>query len=269
MKKVFILLTLLTIFVFVGGNAFAVDPISTKTAKVNFGAAPAVTINVDLYDFVANKDWDTYSTTVDEISFTTTTVTLGNVTPQWAVGKTFAKLSGNLMAQPDTTKIYMYTRNKTAGTYQAITPRNNDGVNVYNGLVRKGHTATLKNGDYAGLKIICKRKSEASNATYPTDFTASFGSGMRYVLDKDDANFNTLKANNDCYSVIAKGGNGYGLFGFWIGCNDSPGADWANWWTGTNSGTDDIIMFFAAQFDHVTGGSEYGTTTITFSTETE
>lgn len=268
MKKVFILLTVLTAIVFVVGNAFAVDPISTKAAKATFGAA-TVTINVDLYDFVANRDWDAYSTTVDEISFTTSTITLGNTTPQWAVGKTFAKLSGNLMAQPNTTKIYMYTRNKTAGTYQAITPRVNTGnVNAYNGLVRKGHTAALLPGDYAAIKMICKKKSEAVKTAYPTDFTKAFGDGMRYLLDKDDSNFNSLIANNDCHVVIARGGNGT-TGGFWVGCND--GGDWTNWWSGKadGSGTEDLIIFFGAQFDHVTGGSEYGTTTITFSTETE
>lgn len=269
MKKIFILLMALSVTIFLLETAFAVDPISTKTAKAMFGDAETITINVNLYDFVANKDWDTYSTTVDEISFTTTTITLGNATPQWATGKTFAKLTGDLRAQSDTTKIYMYTRNKTAGPYQAKTPRINEGsVSAYNGLVRKGHTETLQPGDYAAIKIICKRKSQAVKTAYPTDFTASFGSGMRYLLDKDDSNFNSLIVNNDCHAVIAKGGNGT-TGGFWVGCND--GGDWTNWWTGKadGSGTEDLIIFFSAQFDHVTGASEYGTTTITFSTETE
>ena len=252
----------MTVTVLMGSSiAFAVDPFATKTAVATFGAGPAASVDVTLYTFAADKPMASYgeSDIATSIGFNTSSIPFGDENERWAAGTVFARLSGNLTTVASGTKVYMYTKNTTEGTYQAKAAR--DGK--YNGLVRKGATTAYAAGDYAALKIICKKVAEAPIDAYPTDFSASYGSGMRYVLDKSDNNFDTLKAANDCHIVIGTTGN-YG--GFWCGCNDS--GDWTNWYTGQEA-IKDLIIFFGAGFANVSGGSEYGTTTITFSTVTE
>lgn len=254
MKKFFSLLTVLTLTVFMAGSAFAEVNI-VKSAFATF-AEVALVFDVNLYEWVQNKDYTTYTGTgAESIAFDTSGITLGSDTPQWAGGTVFAKISSNLTTQQAGTNIYVYTKNTTAtGDYKANAGRFVDDMTLYNGLVRKGNTTTYQPGDLAPLFIKCKRVSDA-NTNYKSALPANFSAeelydGSKILVDYSDSNFGTLI---DALKVIGTTGTNGGI---WIGFGDIG----INWY----AGSEDVIMFFGALFDHVTGGSEYGTTTINF-----
>ncbi len=261
MKKVFSLLAVLAL-VCMAGTAFAANFSSTtKQAYANFGSAGDVTFDVKLYDFVANQDYQT-GYTGDEatsISFDLSGVQFGPQTEaQWAPGTTFARITTNLTVQP-AGHVSMYTTNSTAtGDYKANAPRNESGVNKYNGLVRKGNTAAYKDGDFAPIKVLCRKAAVANTSfksAYPVedDFTEMYNGG-RYLLDSGDGNFS---ASDEQGIYIGKGGQKGGM---WVGYGDEGGGHYNNWYTEGDLG----IIFFGAYFNNVIGGDQYGTTTITF-----
>lgn len=265
MKKFFSLAVVLAL-VCMAGTAFAASVESNKMAKATFGDAPAQTFNVKLYNFNSGTNFEAYTGDgADYIDFNIpNNFTYGSSTPVWVEGKTFAKVSSNLAAQTAGTKVYMYTTNSTAGDYKANNSRK-DTDNIYkqNGLVRKGNTETNQPGDFAPLKMFNVAISSAT-ANYKTAYPKSvfeqtnlYGNSTRMLLDSGDGNFNALKANEHD-TVIGKTGNGGG---HWIWCDAGDGHTWASSYT-----TEDVIIFFAAQFSYVTGGAEYGTTTIKFVT---
>ena len=254
MKKFFSLLTVLTITVFMATTSFAEVNI-VKSAFASFAEVP-LTFDVNLYTWESGKDFiDGYTTTVESIAFDTSGVTLGSDTPQWAGGTVFAKISSNLTSQQAGTNIYVYTKNATAtGDYKANAGRIVENNTLYNGLVKKGNTTTYQQGDLAPLFVKCKKVSDA-NTNYKTALPANFSSeelydGSKILVDYSDSNFGTLI---DALKVIGTTGTNGGI---WVGFGD-PGINWY-------AGNEDVIMFFGALFDHVTGGSEYGTTTINF-----
>ena len=258
MKKIFSLLTLLTLTVFMSTTAFA-DINIVKSAFASFSAVP-MEFDVTLYEWVKDKDFTTYTGTgADSIAFDLSGVTLGNETAQWAGGTVFAKIHSNLSIQQDGTTVYMYTKNTTDGEYKANAPRTETWetttVSLYSGLVRKGNTTTYQAGDYAPLYIKCKKVTDA-NTSYKSALPADFSGeqhydGSRILADYSDSNFSTLA---DLARVIGISGTNGGI---WVGYGGDPAANWY-------SGIEDVIMFFGANFDHVTSGSEYGTTTINF-----
>lgn len=260
MKKFFSFLTVLTVTVFMATTAFA-DINIVKSAYASF---PEVTMEFDvtLYTWESGKDFTTYTGEgAESIAFDISGITLGSDTPQWASGNVFAKIHSNLSVQQAGTTVYMYTKNTTDGDYKANAGRVEDWggtiVTLYNGLVRKGNTTTYQPGDLAPLYVKCKRISDANNdykSVKPTDFSAEEPfNGSRLLVDYSDSPFSTLTDNA---RVIGTSGiNG----GIWVGYGDS-GFGPMNWY----AGSEDVIMFFGAKFDHVTGGSEYGTTTIKF-----
>ena len=172
----------------------------------------------------------------------------------------FAKIHSNLSIQQGGTTVYMYTKNATAtGDYKANAPRTETWetttVSLYSGLVRKGNTTTYQAGDYAPLYVKCKKISDA-NESYKSALPADFSGeqhydGSRILADYSDSNFSTLA---DLARVIGTSGTNGGI---WVGYGGEPAANWY-------SGSEDVIMFFGANFDHVIAGSEYGTTTINF-----
>ena len=258
MKKFFSLLAVLTVTMFMAGSAFA-DVNIVKSAFATFPEV-AMVFDVTLYEWESGKDFTNYTGDgVDSISFDLSGITLANSTPQWASGNVFAKIHSNLSSQQGGTTVYMYTKNTTDGDYKANAPRTETWetttVSLYSGLVRKGNTTTYQEGDYAPLYVKCKKISDANESyksTKPADFSGEqHYDGSRILADYSDSNFSTL---GDLARVIGTSGiNG----GIWVGYGGDPAANWY-------SGSEDVIMFFGANFDHVTSGSEYGTTTIKF-----
>ncbi len=257
MKKLFSLLTVLTITVFMAGTAFA-DVNIVKSAFASFSEV-AVVFDVDLYEWVSGKDFTTYTGEgAESISFDLSGVTLGNTTPQWASGNVFAKVHTNLAIQQPGTTVYMYTKNTGEGEYQAKSGRPSDEDTLYSGLVKKGNTTTYQEGDFAPLFVKCKKISDA-NTSYksakPADFSAEEPfNGSRILVDQGDTTFAGLPDNA---RVIGKSGIDGGV---WVGFGVPQGQTGAayNWY----AGNEDVIIFFGANFDHVVSGSEYGTTTI-------
>lgn len=154
----------------------------------------------------------------------------------------------------------MYTKNTTEGDYQAKSGRTSGEETLYSGLVKKGNTTTYQPGDYAPLFIKCKKISDA-NTSYksakPADFSAEEPyNGSRILADFDDTNFGSLPDNARVIAVSGIDG------GVWVGYGVPQGqtVDPYNWY----AGSEDVIMFFGANFDHVVADSEYGTTTIKF-----
>ena len=256
MKKLFGLLTVLTATVFMATSVFA-DVNIVKSAFASFAAVP-LTFDVNLYTWEQGKDFEDYTTPVESIAFDVSGVTLGNTTAQWAPGIVFAKISSNLSIQQEGTTVYMFTKNTTAtGDFKANAGKPVDTNTLYSGLVRKGNTATYKEGDLAPLFVKCKRVEDA-NANYktalPTDFSAEEPyTGSRVLVDYSDSNFAALP---DFMRVVGTSGINGGL---WVGYGSDGAYDPINWFV-----NEDVIMFFGALFDHVAGGDEYGTTTINF-----
>lgn len=259
MKKVVSLLAVLALVGTLSSYAFA-DINIVKSAFASFAEVP-MTFSVDLYEWVSGKDYTTYTGTgADSISFDVSGVTLGNITSQWASGDVFAKINSNLTSQQAGTTVYMYTKNTTATSDYKANAGRPDGTNTfYSGLVKKGNTTTYKEGDFAPLFVKCKKITEA-NESYkdakPADFSGEEPyNGSRILVDYSDTNFGTLPDNARVIGMSGVGG------GVWVGYGvPQGGTDPSNWY----AGNEDVIMFFGANFDHVTGGSEYGTTTINF-----
>lgn len=263
MKKLLGLLAVLTVTVFMATSVFAANISITKAAYASFGEV-AMAFDVTLYEWVANKDFTTYEGEGENaIAFDTSGVTLGNTTAQWAGGTVFAKIHSNLTSQPSGTTVYMYTKNTANTDGYAANAGKKDGDNTfYRGLVKKGNTTTYQDGDLAPLFVKCKKISDANEsykAALPTDFSGEQPfAGSRILVDFSDTGFSSLGDNARVIGV--SGVNG----GLWVGYgvpNDAPAnTDPYNWY----AGNEDVIMFFGANFDHVTGGAEYGTNTIKF-----
>lgn len=259
MKKFISLLAVLALVATLSSSAFA-DVNIVKSAFASF-APVAMTFSVDLYEWESGKDFTTYTGTgVGSVSFDLSGVTLSNATAQWASGDVFAKISSNLSSQQAGTTVYMYTKNTTDGDYKAKAGRTDGTKTLYSGLVRKEATATYQPGDYAPLFVKCKKISDA-NADYksakPADFSAEDPyNGSRILADFSDSDFSTLPES--ARVIGTSGANG----GIWVGYGVPSGqtVDPYNWY----AGSEDVIMFFGANFDHVTGGSHYGTETIKF-----
>ena len=254
MKKFFSLLAVLALVATVSSSAFA-DINIVKSAFASFATVP-MEFDVQLYTWQSGKDFTTYTGEgVESIAFDVSGVTLGNETAQWAGGTVFAKIHSNLAIQQAGTTVYMFTKNTTAtGDFKANAGRTDGDKTLYGGLVRKGNTTTYQDGDLAPLFVKCKKVQDA-NTSYksalPTDFSAeALYDGSRIVADYSDSNFATLQ---DFMRVVGTSGIDGGL---WVGYGNDPATNWFV--------NEDVIMFFGATFDHVTGGDEYGTTTINF-----
>ena len=263
MKKFFGLLTVLAVTVFMVTSAFAANISIKKAAYASFGEV-AMAFDVNLYEWVEDQDFTTYTGTgEDAIAFDTSGITLGNATAQWAGGTVFAKIHSNLTAQPAGTTVYMYTKNTTnENGYAANAGRTKDGKTLYSGLVRKGNSTTYQDGDLAPLFVKCKKVSDANTdykSALPTDFSAEEPyTGSRILADFSDTGFGDLPEN--ARVIGTSGVNGGVWVGYGVPANSAEGTPASNWY----AGNEDVIMFFGANFDHVIGGSEYGTNTIKF-----
>ena len=257
MKRILGLLTVLTATVFMATSAFA-DINIVKSAFASFSEV-AMVFDVTLYEWQTGKDYSTYTGTgAESIAFDVSGVTLGNTSAQWAGGTVFAKVHSNLTSQQAGTTVYMFTKNTTAtGDYKANAGRTSGSDTFYSGLVKKGNTTTYQPGDLAPLFVKCKKVTDANESyksALPTDFSGEEPfNGSRILADYSDSNFSTLADNA---RVIGKSGSNGGI---WVGYGESYGVT-SDWY----AGNEDVIIFFGANFDHVTGGSEYGTTTINF-----
>lgn len=257
MKKFLGLLTVLTATVFMTTAVFA-DINIVKSAFASFSTVP-MEFDVTLYEWQSGKDYSTYTGTgADSVAFDVSGVTLGNTSAQWAGGTVFAKAHSNLTSQQAGTTVYMFTKNTTAtGDYKANAGRTSGSDTFYSGLVKKGNTTTYQPGDLAPLFVKCKKVTDANESyksALPTDFSGEEPfNGSRILVDYSDSTFSTLADNA---RVIGKSGSNGGI---WVGYGESYGVT-SDWY----AGNEDVIIFFGANFDHVTGGSEYGTTTINF-----
>lgn len=253
MKKFLSLVAVMAVAVMASSTVWAASFTSTsKAARATFGVS-------DLVFEVNLKHWSgtgTYNaqTTATQINFDASDVTLGTTTVSGAISKDYALIHSNLSQQPANTIVYIYTNNKSNTTnFVAVS----SGTNGYSGLVRKGQNATYVDGDYATIQTKCVQISSA-NVTYNTTNgpkDAEFlnddqYNGDRWLEDKSTTGFTA--ANN----IIGKGGVGGGIW--------QSSGDW-----GTTYSSEDIVMFFKANFHSVNGGDEYGTDTITFNISAE
>ena len=261
MKKVFSLLAVLAVTVFMASSVWAAGTeFAKKAARVTF-TAQALTFDVSLFTWKGSGDYETGQTAATQITFTPSDVTLGTTAVSESISKEFALITSNINQQAANTTVYVYTDNKNNTTDFVAVSSNPATTDGFNGLVRKGQSATYVDGDYAPILTKCLKVSSAT-ANYATSdgpraasfSTSSQSSGDRWLQDKSTPNF------NDDENIIAKGGTQGGIY---VG-NSSFGA--ANNWY---SGAEKVVMFFKGFFHSVNGGDEYGTDSITFKTAVE
>ena len=256
MKKVFSLLAVLAVTVFMASSVYAALPVAQK-AYATF-AAEELSVGFELYAHQDGKEYTfgtggNYTTTVNDIQFDVSNVAVGTADSSFAKGTVFARVTSNLNKQKAGTTIYMFTKNSTAsGNYQAKAGKvDSSGVTTYSGLIRKGNTATYAPGDHAALEMHFAKVSEAYK-TYPTDMSLEATDyGDKYMVDKANSDFGT-----GAYAIIGTSGVGGGI------------------WVGQESGvqhyvSEDVIVFIGARFDNVSAGDEYGTECINIQTTTE
>lgn len=270
MKKVFSLLAVLAL-VCMAGTAFAAGSVTQK-AYATF-SEESLDITVTLYEWVKDKEWSEYTPKASgDIQFDVSNIELGKSTPKYANATTFAKVSSNLTGISEGTTIYLYTKNASAsynGEYKAAAK---DGNGKYSGLIRKGNTSPYQPGDHAPIRVAFSKLSDFSKSNGAhhdyvgalPDFSTGgingnarfWTTGFRNLNDKDDDIFGSLP---DLEKVLGISGlNG----GFWVCEKEDHSGSWY-------SGDEDVLIFFGAAFDHVIGGSKYGTETITFGAITE
>lgn len=251
MKKVFSLLAVLAVTVFMASSVWAALPVAQK-AYANF-AAEDLSVGFELYTHQDGKDYTfgeggNYNTTVNDIQFDTSKVLVGTTTASFAPGTVFARVTSNLTKQKASTTLYMFTRNSTtAGDYKAKYSDNTK----YTGLIRKGNTTTYAAGDNAPIEMHFAKVSVAPT-TYPTSMSQDADAyGDKYLADRAASDFTTDNA------TIGKSGVTGGI------------------WTGNAAGdvkhytAEDVIVFFGARFDNVFAGDEYGTECINIVTSAE
>ncbi|WP_372521088.1 hypothetical protein [Candidatus Ruminimicrobiellum ovillum] len=260
MKKVFSLLAVLAVTVFMASSVWAANiSFTTQKAYASF-AAEELSVNFDLYLHVDGQaytfgDEGLYKVTASSITFDLSHIELGTTTVQFAKGQVFARISHNLTKQKAGTNIYMFTKNTEAAAdgYKA----NYTNVdNKYGGLIRKGNGDTYAAGDNAPIEMLFKKVSDAST-TYPTSMSDDANTyGEKFLTDKAAGDF-----NNKNYAVIGTTGvNG----GIWIGYAGTEQAPETHY-----SLDSDVIVFFGAKFDNVFAGDQYGTECIMLQTTTE
>lgn len=268
MKKFFSLLAVLAL-VCMAGTAFAATS-ATKKAYANFDAV-TLSVDVTLYEWTKDKEWADYTPKASgDIDFDISGITPGQAAAKYANATTFAKVSANLTAMPGGTEIYMYTKNASdsySGDYKALAK---DGDGKYGGLIRKGATSTYSPGDHATMRVAFSKISDFEEGGNHHDYVSAlpdfatggisgdnrfYTTGFRDLNDKDDTGFASLPTQEKILGTSGVGG------GLWVGMSEQ----YVQWY----SGEEDVLVFFGAKFDHVVGGSQYGTETITFGAITE
>ncbi len=258
MKKVFSLLAVLAVTVFMASSSvWAATEFAKKVARVTF-TAEDLTFNVSLFTWKGSGSYDSGQTVATQITFPPSDVTLGTTAVSESISKEFALITSNINQQAANTMVYVFTDNKNnTSDFVAVS----SGTDGFNGLVRKGQGSTYVDGDYATILTKCLKVSSAtanySGTNGPRD--ASFDpdheySGDRWLADKSTPGFNNEK------NVIAKGGTTGGIY---VGSQYNTFA--SNWYSGAES----VVMFFKGFFHSVNGGDQYGTDTITFKTAVE
>lgn len=264
MKKVFSLLAVLTVTVFMASSVWAEAFTGTsKTAKAIFTAQDLI-FDVELYDWVQGNDYTfgtggAYTEQADFINFDTN-IELGIEDVQKSSGTTFARIHSNLVEQAAGTTIIMFSSNtKTDSVYKANAADNGK----YKGLIRKGNKSSYVLGDHAPLHMMSIRVSSATanfKNTLPTFSNYETYSAVRDIFDIADDNWSEL--NKDAFKVIGTSGAKGGI---WLG-GEFSGTVFATKWF---SGKEDVILFFQAEFSNVSAGDEFGTDTLFFQIATE
>jgi len=260
MKKLFSLLAVLAVTVFIGGTAFTADTLPTTQKAYATFASEDLSVSFDLYAHIDGEEYtftgDTgtinYPDTakVPSIEFDLSNVKVGTTTVSFAKGTVFARVKSNLTKKTAGTNIYMFTTSTrtAAGEYQA---KYNDDTH-YSGLIRKGNKSTYAPGDNAPIEMHFVKKSEAPT-TYPTSMSQDADAyGDKYLSDIAASDF----ADGSNALIGTSGVKG----GIWIGNNTS----WKDY-----SLDEDVIVFFGAKFDNVFAGDEYGTECINILTSAE
>lgn len=256
MKKLLSLVAVMAVAVMMSSTAFAAFTPTSKKARVTF-TPEELTFNVGLFHWGGSGKYDEGQVEAAQINFDASDITVGTTTVTSSISSDYALINSNLNRQPANTTVYIFTNNKENTTDFVAVSSGTDG---FNGLVRKGQSATYVDGDYATLQTKCVKISSA-NVTYnttngPKDATfleSEQYQGDRWLADKSTTGF--TPANN----IIGKGGVGGGI---WVGAGGNPYATWY-------SGAENVVMFFKANFHSVNGGDEYGTDTITFNISAE
>ena len=248
MKKVFSFLAVLAVVLMFSSSAWAVFSSSTTVALATIPAGETE-FSVQLYD------WEnTYSaiTSTNTIHWDTlNTLVLSSGTAQFKCANVYALLKSTMTEK--NTKILLYTDNFHNTKHVAVS---SDSTNKGRGLV---DTTGKK---YAQLSYMCKKLSaaKASQTTLPADswgdpFDGWYPSwGVRVIYDKSDGEYSETNENAIIASTMGtKSGEERGVWFF------GDGNPIVNSYT-----TEDVVMFFGAQFLNVLGGESYGTESITF-----
>lgn len=267
MKKVFSLLAVLALVAMTSSSVWAATS-ATKRAFASFDSV-TLSIEVNLYDWVKDKEFAEYdSPKSGDIEFDVSGITPGTAESEWANATTFAKVSANLTALPANTELFLYTDNQNnSGDYQAKAATGGK----YSGLIKAGNTATYQPGDHAPIRLAFAKMSDVAEGKAHHDYVSTlpnfatggisgdarfYTTGFRNLNDRSDSGFSTLAYQERILGV--SGVNG----GLWVGANEAQTEQYY-------AGEEDVLIFFGAAFDHVTGGSSYGTETIIFGAYSE
>ncbi len=230
MKKVFSLLAVLAVTVFMASSVWAAVSI-TKASIADFSTSGEVSLEFTL-KAISN------GASKDNIEWDIANIPLNQVTTQWTTSTVYAELTATVTQAGGA--IYMYQKNTAEGTYQATTPRHDGTKTLYSGMVN----IATKGGDNKGFIPMAYQIAVGQDSPVAPDFgTNPEGlEGARYFKDYADSDFST----STNYVTIAnlgglvKGINDDGCYGF-----DTP----------TFSGN----MYFGGLFSNVYGGETYGT----------
>ncbi len=242
MKKVFSLLAVLAVTVFMASSVWALTS-TTVTSVANFSSAGTVEFTFEL----KNVDGDGTATA---INWPISSIPLNVTNTAWTTATTYAVIGATVTKSNGA--IYMYQDNKNdQSAYQATSPRVEGDNDIYSGLVNVAtHGGSM---DIRGYVPMCYQltttKTAPSFGTNPEGVT-----GGRYFIDKGNTNF----ASQTNYITIANAG---GLVGGVTA--PSQGGACYNLDGNPMSG----YMYFGGLFQKVLGGDTFGTDQIKIVTE--
>lgn len=253
MKKVFSLLAVLAL-VCMAGTTFAATLDSTttglqpKTAIATFADNGTIEFSADLYTWTGNYD---QRSSANQITWTTTGITLGSSTGQWKNADVYCLVSSTITTK--TGVVYVYTDNKNnTSPYTATTSESN----YFNGLIRADSNGGAPK-NFAPIKCWYAKLSDAK-----AQYDATKG---QPTINNSSPSYNTRNLNDIGTVAPAQ-------YPFVPGENIMANKD-GNFVGTPASGydytTEDVVIFFGAEFTNVLGGDSFGTTTIKFATVTE
>ncbi len=252
MKKVFSLLAVLAVTVFMASMVYA-QTFATKSATASFESAGEVSFSATLYKFTGQASQYTNPTSAETegIAWDISTIPLNSSDKHWQASNVYCLIKSTITTASGRVVIYQdnahnsdeykdSTTNPTAG----LVKKNSGGGS---NLVFQYFSCKLEGTDGAKTKYVSSQPNFQRQAPNYNDPYGSRGF-------KDIGEIGTTPSDADlAYITIAKSS------GIWDGTSD--GSDWFN--------PGDNVLFFGAEFVNILGGDSYGTQTIKFATQVE